>query len=284
MIEQPILALRADGKPLRSVDERALKRERSFTIYQEELFAAVHDEAKRVAVKAVKWRFVRRPAEEAAMRRPNKWQWITIVSTSCLVGLPLLLLYISHRRIESYSVYLYSSLELVPQFDVALLLGTTKSVFGHPNRFYQYRLQAVAALFFAGKIKAILISGDNAHKSYNEPIDMKNDLLKLGIPEGVLTLDYAGFSTLDSVLRAKRIFGQNRLLVVSQPFHCKRAIYIARRHRIEAYGFAAKDVTGPAAQKTYSREYLARVKALLDVEIFNSQPRFLGAPETVNGL
>ncbi len=218
------------------------------------------------------------------MRRPNKWQLMAIVATLCLAGLPLLLIYISHKRIESYSAYLYPNLQSVPRFDVALLLGTTKSVFGQPNRFYQYRLQAVAELFFAGKIKAILISGDNAQKSYNEPIDMKNDLLDLGIPESVLTLDYAGFSTLDSVLRAKRIFGQNRLLVVSQPFHCKRAIYIARRHRIDAYGFPAQDVTGPAAQKTYSREYLARVKALLDVEIFNSQPRFLGKPEIVNGL
>ncbi len=218
------------------------------------------------------------------MRRPNKWQWMAIVATLCLAGLPLLLIYISHKRIESYSAYLYADVESVPHFDVALVLGTTKAVFGRPNRFYQYRLQAVAELFFAGKIKAILISGDNAQKSYNEPVDMKNDLLKLGIPKEVLTLDYAGFSTLDSVLRAKRIFGQSRLIVVSQPFHCKRAIYIARRHRIDAYGFPAKDVTGPVAQKTYSREYLARVKALLDVEILNSQPRFLGKREMVNGL
>jgi len=218
------------------------------------------------------------------MQRPNKWQLTTIGVTLCLAGLPLLLIYISHKRIESYSIYLYPSLESVPQFDVALLLGTTKSVFGRPNRFYQYRLQAAVELFSAGKIKAILISGDNARKSYNEPIDMKNDLLKLGIPEDVLTLDYAGFSTLDSVLRAKRIFGQHRLLVVSQPFHCKRAIYIARRHHIDAYGYPAQDVMGPAAHKTHSREYLARVKALLDVEIFNSQPRFLGEPEVVNGL
>jgi SanA protein len=209
---------------------------------------------------------------------------MTIMVTLCLAGLPLLLIYISHKRIESYSSYLYADLELVPPFDVALLLGTTRSVLGRPNRFYQYRLQAVVELFFAGKIKAILISGDNAKQNYTEPIDMKNDLLGLGIPEGVMTLDYAGFSTLDSVLRAKRIFGQNRLLVVSQPFHCKRAIYIARRHRIDAYGFPAQDVIGPAAQKTHSREYLARVKALLDVEIFNSQPRFLGEPEIVNGL
>lgn len=218
------------------------------------------------------------------MRRPNKWQMMAIVSTLCLAGLPLLLIYISHKRIESYGSYLYPNLEAVPPFDVALLLGTTKAVFGRPNRFYQYRLQAVADLYFAGKIKAILISGDNAQRSYNEPIDMKNDLLELGLPEHVLTLDYAGFSTLDSVLRAKHIFGQNRLLVVSQPFHCKRAIYIARRHQIDAYGFPARDVTGPAAQKTYSREYLARVKALLDVEIFNSQPKFLGKREIVNGL
>lgn len=218
------------------------------------------------------------------MRRPNQWQMTAIVATVCLAGLPLLLIYISHKRIESYSSYLYSNLEAVPPFDVALLLGTTKAVFGRPNRFYQYRLQAVADLFFAGKIKAILISGDNAQRSYNEPIDMKNDLLDLGLPERVLTLDYAGFSTLDSVLRAKHIFGQTRLLVVSQPFHCKRAIYIARRHQIDAYGFPAKDVTGPAAKKTHSREYLARVKALLDVEIFNSQPKFLGQREIVNGL
>ena len=74
--------------------------------------------------------WVRRPAEEAAMRRPNKWQWMTIGVTLCLAGLPLLLIYVSHKRIESYSTYLYPSLESVPPFDVALLLGTTKSIFG----------------------------------------------------------------------------------------------------------------------------------------------------------
>ena len=218
------------------------------------------------------------------MRRPNKWQMIIITATICLAGLPLLLIYISHKRIEAYSAYLYASLEAAPRFDVALLLGTSKAVFGRPNRFYQYRLQAAAELFFAGKVKAILISGDNAQLSYNEPIDMKNDLIQLGVPADVLTLDYAGFSTLDSILRAKRVFGQQRLLVVSQPFHCKRAIYIARRHGMDAYGFAAQDVTGPMAQKTHNREYLARVKALLDVEILNSQPKFLGDPEIVKGL
>jgi len=190
--------------------------------------------------------------------------------------LSVIFVWISHSTIESYGEWVYHDIEDVPERRVALILGTSKIAFGRPNLFYEYRLDPAEALYKQGKVERFLVSGDNSRKEYNEPGDMKNDLVARGIPEEKIVCDYAGFSTLDSVVRAKKIFGQTELLVVSQDFHCRRALFIARNHGIDAVGFAAKDVAGLVAQKTYQREYLARAKAIVDVKLFDRGPKFLG--------
>jgi len=170
----------------------------------------------------------------------------------------------------------FSELDLVPEQKVALLLGTSKFIkSGYENLYYRYRIEACVALYQSGKIKAVLISGDNSTSDYDEPTDMKNDLIAAGIPEQKIFLDYAGFRTLDSIIRAKEIFGQQAYIIVSQKFHTERAVFIARHNQIEAIGFNAKDVTARYGFKTKVREYFARVKVLLDV-IFHVQPKFLG--------
>lgn len=171
---------------------------------------------------------------------------------------------------------IYTNINELPKNKVGLLLGTSKYMSkGGINLYYAYRIDAAIALFKAGKIEFILISGDNSHISYNEPDTFKRDLVKRGIPEDKIILDYAGFRTLDSVVRAKKVFGQNSITIISQKFHNERAIYLAENYGINAVAFNAKDVGRRYGLKTNAREYLARAKASIDV-IFNVQPKFLG--------
>lgn len=170
----------------------------------------------------------------------------------------------------------FDSVTTIPKNKVGLLLGTGKyAASGNINLFYKYRIDAAVQLYKAGKIEYILVSGDNSRKDYDEPSDFKSDLIARGIPESKIILDYAGFRTLDSVVRAKEIFGQTSLTFISQKFHNQRAIYIANHFGIKAIGFNAKDV-----YNRHFREYLARSKASLDL-VFNVQPKFLGQPITI---
>jgi SanA protein len=124
-------------------------------------------------------------------------------------------------------------------------------------------------------VKFILISGDNSSKNYNEPEDMKQELVAYGIPANKIFLDYAGFDTFDSVIRAKKIFGLNGFIVVSQKMHNQRAVYIARRYGLKAYAYNAADPKKFGGIKTKVREYFACVKAYFEVKI-NKSPSFLG--------
>ncbi|MGJ8592732.1 MAG: SanA/YdcF family protein [Aquaticitalea sp.] len=170
----------------------------------------------------------------------------------------------------------YDDVMQIPENKVGLVLGTAKTlVNGQTNLYYTYRINAAVTLYKAGKIKYILISGDNGSETYDEPSDFKADLIKKGIPEERIFLDYAGFRTLDSVIRAKEIFGQTSFTIISQKFHNERAIYLAQNNGIEAVAFNAKDITGRYGLKTRLREYLARVNASMDV-VFNKDPKFLG--------
>ncbi|MGY6649268.1 SanA/YdcF family protein [Wenyingzhuangia sp. IMCC45574] len=170
----------------------------------------------------------------------------------------------------------FNDVESIPKNKVGLVLGTSKRLRnGYINLYFKYRIEATVALFKQGKIDVVLVSGDNRTKYYNEPIDFKNELIKKGIPEDKIVLDYAGFRTLDSVIRAQKVFGQNTFTIISQEFHNKRAVYIASLNGIKTVGFNAKDVNKKYGFKVYLREYLARTKVFVDV-LFNVQPKFLG--------
>lgn len=130
-------------------------------------------------------------------------------------------------------------------------------------------------------MKALLVSGDNGSRQYDEPTAMKAALVAAGVPAERIVCDYAGFRTLDSVVRAREVFGQSRFLVVSQRFHNERAIFLARRLGIEAVGLNAQDVPRSRALTTWLREYLARVQAVLDVTLLGTRPRFAGPPEPI---
>ncbi|MFN7012879.1 MAG: vancomycin high temperature exclusion protein, partial [Bacteroidia bacterium] len=168
--------------------------------------------------------------------------------------------------VQTTNTRLYDKLENVPYNDVALLLGTSKyNKTGNTNLFFKYRIEAVTALFHSRKIKHIIVSGDNKEISYNEPRDMRRALLSNGIPDSCITLDYAGFRTLDSVVRCKKVFGQNKVTIVSQRFHLERALFIARKYGMDAIGFVSEDAPQQYGLYTYIREYFAKFLAVIDL-------------------
>lgn len=177
---------------------------------------------------------------------------------------------------------MYDDVSAIPYNRVGVLLGTNpKGRRGNPNPFYINRIEACAALYKAGKIERILVSGDNSRATYDEPTCIKEDLVMAGIPDSVIFLDYAGFRTYDSMVRAKEVFGLTSFTIISQPFHNERALYIATRKGLDVVAFNALDVQLRRWQiRMTVREWLARTKAVLDVYT-HKQPHFLGEPITI---
>lgn len=207
---------------------------------------------------------------------PHRQQIFSRLVISILVAL-FLLLWLANQVISHERQYTYDDVEKVPYNKVAVVLGTSKYLTsGGLNQYFQNRIDATVSLWLTGKIKQIIVSGDNATISYNEPREMRRELLKRGIPASAIYSDYAGFRTLDSILRAHGVFGQARFTVVSQRFQNERAIFLARHHELDVIGFNAPDVDAYTGFKTRFREFFARLWCLFDVYIWERQPRFMG--------
>jgi len=205
-----------------------------------------------------------------------------LISIFVLIALTLLFLLFSNMWIVSYGKSRSVSLieDLKPR-DVALVLGTSSSRNGkEENLFFTYRMKAAADLYHSGKVKHFILSGDNSNKKYNEPQDMKNKLIALGVPQSAITLDFGGRRTLDSVVRCKKIFQQSKIIIVSQAFHNYRALFIAKYSGIDAIGFNAK-YPSESSSKIILREILARPKAVLDLFIFKTKPKIMGEKENI---
>lgn len=185
--------------------------------------------------------------------------------------------------LHSTDSQIYSNIDQIPETEIALVLGTShRLINGSPNPYFKERMQLAANLYHEEKVKHILVSGDNATKYYNEPIVMKNALIELGVPEEVITLDYAGFRTLDSIIRCKKVFDQNDITIITQSFHSYRALFISDYYNMKSV--AMVNYSGPDIPKgMIFREYLARTLAVFDLYIINREPKFLGKKETLNG-
>jgi SanA protein len=165
----------------------------------------------------------------------------------------------------------------LPKVKSALVLGTSRYLpGGRVNLYFRFRLEAAKELLDRGVVSYLIVSGDNERFSYNEPVEMKKALEEMGVEKGRIVLDYAGFRTLDSVVRCREVFGQEQFIIVSQRFHNERALFIAQKFGIDAYAYNAKDVGGTPGAKVRLREYFARVKAILDLYLLGTGPRFLG--------
>ncbi len=166
----------------------------------------------------------------------------------------------------------FSSAVEIPFNKTGLLLGTNKNISKNvKNPFFFKRIDAAAVLYKSGKIEKIIASGAQHSKFYDEPKQMKEELVKRGVPKYLITTDPAGFSTIDSIARCRNVYGINKVTVISQGFHNKRAIYMAERFGIDAVGFNAADVEGINGFKINVREFFARVKAFIDLYILDER-------------
>lgn len=171
---------------------------------------------------------------------------------------------------------IYQDIKLLPDITIAVVLGTAKYYQGHINGFYQTRIEIAAYLYHHKKIKKILVTGAKHNESYNEAYDMQQDLIHLGVAKADIILDEAGFRTLDSIYRAEKVFGFNQYILISQPFHLQRALYISQFYQQNNIGFIAKNPANIVSRmKIRLREVVARVRVLLDLYIFKTKPSVL---------
>ncbi|TVQ50579.1 MAG: hypothetical protein EA362_02035 [Saprospirales bacterium] len=177
---------------------------------------------------------------------------------------------------------LYFETDSVEHSAVGVVLGTSSSPDGvRINSYFEERMEAAFRLYEKGKVNHLLLSGDNSSIYYNEPRDMRNYLISRGVPAEDITLDYAGFRTYDSMLRAKEIFGLNDFIIITQKYHGSRALFIAKKNGMSAKVYVAGDPVDGVSSKQMVREWMARIVAVMDV-ITNRKPRFYGPPEFIN--
>ncbi|BCY29393.1 SanA/YdcF family protein [Flavobacterium okayamense] len=206
----------------------------------------------------------------------KKHIYIIYIGFWCLLPIVIVSFFCNTIVLENSKNKSFSDASKISHNKVGLVLGTSKYLKnGKLNPYFTCRIKATQKLYNANKISFILVSGDNSQIDYNEPLDFKKELVLLGIPENKIILDYAGFRTLDSVVRANKIFNLNSFTIISQPFHTRRALFISNVNNLNAIAFNAEEIEGTANIFSSIREYFARTKVLLDF-LFGIEPKFLG--------
>lgn len=210
------------------------------------------------------------------MRKAKKVLFLTILVTVIFVVV------VNFWMVASTSDAVYTEIENVPARKVALVLGTShRTQTGGPNPYFEKRIQTASDLYHSGKAVHFILSGDNSTKYYNEPLEMKKALVRKGVPESAITLDYAGLRTLDSIVRSKEVFGQDKVIIITQSFHCYRALFISQYYDMDAVAMVAEEPDFDKSRNVRIREYFARAKAVLDLYVLGTGPRFLGQKEEV---
>jgi len=213
---------------------------------------------------------------------PKRIRIMLLLAALALVAGTAIVAAIDRWVVKSTETRIYTDATAIPANRVGLVLGTShRTRGGGPNPFFENRIRAAVTLYRAGRVEHLLLSGDNSHHYYNEPLEMKKALIARGVPAEAMTLDYAGFRTLDSVVRTNRVFGQERFTIISQKSHGHRALFIARHLDLDTVAFVALPPAGQNPRQGL-REVLARVKAVLDLYLFDTEPKFLGEPVVID--
>lgn len=216
------------------------------------------------------------PSKSGSRRRWFRRAAVLALSTVAVIGA------VNIWMVKSAAQSICRDPARVPGGRVALVLGTgARLKSGRENLHFATRMDAAAELYRSGKARHLLLSGDNHIQGYDEPTDMKNALLARGVPENVMTLDYAGFRTLDSMARARRVFQQDQIIVVTESFHAARSVFLARHFDLDATVYCAKELPAAWNFKSSLREIGARAKAALDVYVLRRGPHFLGEPISI---
>jgi SanA protein len=185
--------------------------------------------------------------------------------------------------IMSTKKQVYDDIEKIPFHEVGLVLGTSsRTMSGIDNPYFTTRIDRAVDLYKSKKVAHLIVSGDNETVYYNEPVKMQEALMARGVAEEDITLDYAGFRTLDSIVRCKEVFGVTSVTIITQKFHGYRALYISNFNDLDAVVMTTEPVTEHGSVNVHIREYLARFKALLDLYVLHTAPKFLGAKENLS--
>lgn len=207
----------------------------------------------------------------------SKRSRVTKIGVACLLATGAFAIAVDAWIGAQASDACFEELEHVPVAPVALVLGCAPRLAdGRANLYFARRIDAAVELYRSGRVRALIASGDNRSNDYDEPTAMKAALVAAGVPEEHVYCDFAGFRTLDSVARAELVFGQRRIVVVSQRFHVERAVYLARARGIEAFGYCARSVGGSSGRRMRVREVVARAAALIDAHVLHTEPRLVG--------
>ena len=212
-------------------------------------------------------------------KQPHRLRRWVLVSVALLFLSAVFAAVVNVWLVKRTAGRIFDDVEKLPKRDVAVVLGTAPVAGGRwLNPFFEARMDAAAALWKTEKVRAFIVSGDNSRRNYDEPTAMRDALVKRGVPEGTITLDYAGFRTLDTMARARAVFGQQNVIVVTDDFHLARSVFLAEAHGIEAVGFSGKPVPAEWSRKARVREVFSRVKAWLDIYVLWTKPKFYGPP------
>lgn len=214
-----------------------------------------------------------KPALRRAIRR---WTWTAVV------GFLLFVILANRWIINSSDAYMYKDAALLPDNEVGIVLGTSPyTEDADPSPYFYGRIRAAADLYQQGKIKRIIVSGANPDSTYNEPKRMQQELVKAGVPQNVITMDYAGFRTLDSIVRAQTVWGLDHFTVITQRFHCYRAVFLGKKLNLSVVAYQAPvgmEGNEPGARNPL-REVFARAKAVLDLAVVKIWPESFGVEQ-----
>jgi len=195
------------------------------------------------------------------------------------VTLLLFIILIINYLVLSFSKEGYfNDVEKLPNIRVWLVFGASVKRNWDPSDILKDRLIVTYNAYNKWKIKKIIVSWDNSKPNYNEPAAMEKYLIKLWVKKEDIYLDFAGFDTYDSIYRAKHIFWVEKIILFTQDFHLKRAMYISKKLWFETYWVETNLQEYLAKNYNNRREVLARIKAFLDVDINGSNPKFLWEP------
>ena len=224
------------------------------------------------------------PRDETIHTSPKGWKAFGI-TLGVLALLTLAFVTVCYRSVgRKAEDRIFEQVESLPARRVAIVFGTSPLASnGRPNAYFTNRIRAAVELYQAGKADYILVSGDNGRKTYDEPSAMRESLVSHGIPKDAIFCDYAGFNTLSTVIRARKVFGLDSVIFVSQKFHNERALFLAEKNGLDAVAYNAADIQSRVFRiKSFIREHLARVKMYLDIWC-NRQPKYLGDPIEITG-
>jgi SanA protein len=216
---------------------------------------------------------------EPAKRPRRRWLRRALLTILGLGAFAAVAAYATYRSVHGYERYVYSDVAAVPDAPVAIVFGAGIINNKHLSDVLYDRVETAVELYKAGKVKKLLMTGDNSVVSHNEPDAMKRKAVEMGVPADAIACDYAGFRTYDSLYRARHIFGVRRAILVTQRYHLPRALFTAEGLGIAASGMAAEKRPYIYQDWFNTREVLAVERAWWDVRIAHAQPKYMGKPE-----